>query len=1206
MEDAVTNQGKQDAPVKASFLSLFKFAGPLDYFLMFTGTLGAVCMGIYQPVFFLFMANFLNGMGDEATHDDFYNKSITVTYFMIIFGSVFMICGWIAVMSWVIIGARQGSHFRKKYFKAILNVDSEYLDKRAIAEIPTSITTDTLKIERAAGDKLVIIIFTASMILSSFIMGIIIGTQLAFVTLCFGPLIVFGLILLNNGTEQSAKAADTSYRKAGGIAEEALQEIKTVASLNGQKHETRKYVKSLHESQSSMMITGLKTGTGIGLAMLGFFIMLGSCYMVGAKFMDIRIYNWADNKPYDIGKVIVVMFIGILAFNNMGTMLPGIRIITDGQFAAGRIFKLLSEKSKLTHGTLKPEILGAVVFDDVRFSYPTAKSTPVLKGLNFSLNPGERLGIVGSTGTGKSTVVQLLLRYYEQDSGLITIDGNDIKSLDIKYLRSNISVVSQEPILFNTTIYENINYGRILSSKEDIEKAALLSGAMDFIKKLPDGFETNCGSKGSHLSGGQKQRIAIARAIVRKPKILLLDEATSALDRRTEKEVVDSLEISFPDCTWITIAQNLLTVKKSNKIIMIEKGEVVEKGSHKRLMKKEGRYYHLFKMQELQMSNEDQEQVNNKISDSIEKDENPVDEEEQKKLKSLAFKKMMLLGKSEKLWLLLGCTGSIVVGFFYPLTGMLSGLEISVLGKPNNPDLMKDSIRYGYLIIIFGVIVFFGMMLEAISYPRMGANITKKIREMSFKAMISYESAFYDQPENNCSALSARLSNDCEKVNGLGGSLLGIILGLISSLVVAHAAAAFFSWRMSLIVLSIVPIIIFSISANFMAQMQGVVKFNYENLTSVAADSITHYRTTKAFNLEKEMQRKYMAPVRAEAKATNKKAVSSGFTYGLGFGLIFYAYALLFWYGAKLVRDQTNTFEDMVTAMIAAIVGSDAFFTAGVYAPDMKNGIEAGKRLFKILEYVPSINVNAKDGIKKEIEGKIEFSNVDFSYPNRAYLACKNVSFELKPGMSLGIIGRTGSGKSTIMQLILRQYDVKNGKVKIDGENIINYNIKHLRSQISVVSQEPVLFSGSIKENIAYGVKATDEEIEDAARKAQAYEFVTSHEDGFNREVGIKGCRLSGGQKQRIAIARAIIRKPKILLMDEATSALDANTESEVLKNIRGLMSEATCVTVAHRLKTIDNCDYIIVMESGKIMEQGEREKLKAQGGYYSNMVAET
>ena len=598
-------------------------------------------------------------------------------------------------MSFVVVGARQGGVFREKYFEAVLKIDPAWLDTRTIAEIPGSIATDTLKIERATGDKLVILIFTFSMILASAILAIIEGLQLTLVTLCFGPIIIYGLYILNKGSEQNAKASDTSYRAAGGIAEEALQEIKTVACLNGQKYETKKYVKSLSGSQNYMRTFGLKTGFGLGVAMIGFFLMMAACFMVGSKFMNDNVANWTDDNDYNIGKIIIVMFVGALSFNNMGTLIPCFNMAKEGQISAARIFKILNEKSKLTHGVLKDTISGSVRFEDVQFSYPSSPETKILKGLSFKLNQGDRLGIVGSTGSGKSTVIQILLRYYEPNSGKVYIDDKNITSFDIAYLRENISVVSQEPVLFNATIYENIKYGKFSANKEQIEEAAKLSGAMEFINQLPDGFDTNCGTKGSHLSGGQKQRIAIARAIIRKPKILLLDEATSALDRNTEKAVVESLENSLAECTRITVAQNLLTVKNSTRIIMIEKGEVIESGSHKKLIKKDGQYSKLYKMQEVQAGNQDEAQIKAKDTDSAIPTEQAADLAEEKKLQDIAMKKMMFLGKSERNWLLFGCFGSTLVGIFYPLTGAMIGLEIGVLGSAYSSDRFDNSIQYG-------------------------------------------------------------------------------------------------------------------------------------------------------------------------------------------------------------------------------------------------------------------------------------------------------------------------------------------------------------------------------------------------------------------------------------------------------------------------------------------------------------------------------
>ena len=235
----------KDQAIKSSFLSLFTFATWTDYLLMFLGSSGAIGMGVLQPIFFLLMSSFFNSMGPDSTAAEFYDNALTVVYFLIGLGFLLSFAGWVAVMCWVIVGARQAKHFREKYFAAILNSDPGTLDSKNIAKLPTSISADTLKIERAAGDKLVILIFTFSMILAAFLMGLILGTQLTLIAFCFSPIVVGGLVLLNKGIEQSAKASDTSYKKSSGVAEEALQEIKTVASLIRQNYETRKYIETL-------------------------------------------------------------------------------------------------------------------------------------------------------------------------------------------------------------------------------------------------------------------------------------------------------------------------------------------------------------------------------------------------------------------------------------------------------------------------------------------------------------------------------------------------------------------------------------------------------------------------------------------------------------------------------------------------------------------------------------------------------------------------------------------------------------------------------------------------------------------------------------------------------------------------------------------------------------------------------------------------
>jgi ATP-binding cassette subfamily B (MDR/TAP) protein 1 len=275
---------------------------------------------------------------------------------------------------------------------------------------------------------------------------------------------------------------------------------------------------------------------------------------------------------------------------------------------------------------------------------------------------------------------------------------------------------------------------------------------------------------------------------------------------------------------------------------------------------------------------------------------------------------------------------------------------------------------------------------------------------------------------------------------------------------------------------------------------------------------------------------------------------------------------------------------------------------SALFAPDIKQGQIAAKNLFK-MDYEPIIDPNSDCGDKQPISGAIVFDEVSFTYPSRDLYSLYNVSFEIPAGSTFAIVGTTGSGKSTIIQLLLRFYDVTEGSVKFDGKDIKDFNIRHLRSQIAIVGQEPVLFTGSITSNIAYGIEASEEEVRKTAEQAQALPFILNHPDGFSREVGLRGSRLSGGEKQRIAIARAIIRKPKLLILDEATSALDSETESKIGDILGGLMQGRTCVVVAHRIKTVSAMNQIAVLSNGELLELGSFNELMEKKGFLYSLA---
>jgi len=1188
---------------RLSFFRLFQYSVGTDYLLILLGTLSAIGMGVIQPLLFFYIGDIYTSIKPEDAESDFYDKSVEVAYLLLILGTVYIIVAYIAVVSWVSVGSRQSNHFRERYMEAVLRQDPEWFDQQAVAELPNVLTSDTIKIERACGDKLVMIIFTSVMVISAMVITFIQVLQLLLVALPFAVPMVGGLYLTNRTMERNARMDDTSYREAGGIAEEALTEIKTVAAHNAQDVESAKYIRSLSTSYRSMLCSGLKIGLGIGVAIGGFLGMTAAIYVTGATLIRDDRYNWVTDDKINVGRTLIVLLVCMMAFNNVGILAPCVKLIIEGAVAAGSVMEVIKNPNKIISGKHKGDLQGIVEFRNINFAYPTAPNNMILKDFSFSIKPGDTLALIGETGSGKSTVVSLVMRFYDPVSGEIMIDGVNLKDWDLSCMRNQIGLVSQEPILFNATIKDNIKFGLPSATDQEIEEAARQSEVLDFINQLTERFETKVGSKGSQLSGGERQRIAIARAIVRKPKLLLLDESTSALDKNTEAAVQLTLNQLMSSCTTIMIAHRISTIRKATHVVVISEGRVQESGSQDELRALEGKFYHLTKMQNIEMSDKDETMS---TTTNATRKRAAAETEVKTEARELSpppnyGKRVMQMTSGNCKWVLLGAFGAILVGVAYPVNGMLLGLELKVLGIETGDALEKDSRFYGGMLGVCAGVIVIGMILQSVSFPLVSARATRIMRKESFKSLLTYDLAFFDL--NNATVLGTQLNSDCEKINGLGGQVVGLIAGVLFSLVTAFTISGVFCWQIMLVVMAVFPVYVSCVLMSFLAQAQGLISYTYEDATIFASDCILNYKTVKAFGMEEILLSRYMHVIQIVGVDARKRAHYSGFSFGLGYGMLFYLYALMFWFASYMFKENITEFDAMNVSLFAALSGTSSIFLSGIFAPDMKQGQTAAKNLFKILDYEPAIDASSESGQKPTISGAVRFDDVSFSYPTRDLRALANVSFTVPAGSTFAIVGTTGSGKSTVVQLLFRFYDVSEGGIYFGDTDIKDINIRHLRHQMAIVSQEPVLFSGSIASNIAYGFQASDEEIKQAAEQAQALAFIEKHPDGFAREVGLRGTRLSGGEKQRVAIARAIIRKPKLLILDEATSALDSDTEARLTEVLKGVMQGRTCFLVAHRIKTISNMDQIMVLSNGSMIEMGSFSELMEKKGFLYSLA---
>nr|XP_054768939.1 ATP-dependent translocase ABCB1-like [Lytechinus pictus] len=934
-----------------------------------------------------------------------------------------------------------------------------------------------------------------------------------------------------------------------------------------------------------------------------------------------------------------VFFCVMIGGLSLGNITPSLSAITTSRGAAVILFGIIDATPEIDarskKGVIPSKMTGNIEFKGVKFSYPTRSDVPVLKGVDLSIRKGQTIALVGSSGCGKSTIINLLLRFYDKLSGKISIDGNEITEINLRWLRENIGVVSQEPILFNCSIEINISYGRDGVTKEEIIQAAKMANAHDFISKLPKGYDTMVGERGAQLSGGQKQRVAIARALVRNPPILLLDEATSALDRESEKVVQQALDKASEGRTTIVIAHRLTTIRNADVIYAFEGGRVVEYGNHAELMKRDGVYKQLVTLQTLdgagepseslkekmasisspsrQMSRQASRQVSRQMSRQIstassgkgsQVDED--DEKEEEEVERASYMEILKLNKPEWPYIVVGILFAAVLGIAYPVFAILFSEVVAVFSLP--PDQIKEEATFwGLMFVALGGSLFVAHTMTGICFAVSGEDLTLRLRRKAFWTILRQDITYFDQPSHSTGALATRLSSDASNVKGATGVRLSTVLQSLVTMTAAMAIGFIFGWQLALLIFGCLPLLS-ATGAIQMKVLQGAQARDralIEESGKIAAESIENVRTVSALSLEDRMIRNYTEKLEQPYRQGKINSQMIGLGFGVSQGMIFFVYAASFRLGGYLVSIGEMSGDDVFKVIFGVAFAGISLGRAMALLPDYAKARHSAEIMLHLFAIKPLIDNYSTQGEKpKQVEGKIEYSNLKFAYPTRSDVTIlKGLNLTIKPGQTVALVGESGCGKSTLVSLLERFYDPEQGSVSVDGKSIKDLNIQWLRANMAIVSQEPTLFACSIGENIQYGVDElmTKADIERVAKMANIHDFIASLPLGYDTLVGEKGAQISGGQKQRVAIARALARNPRILLLDEATSALDTESEKVVQAALDNAMKDRTSIVIAHRLSTIQNADVIAVLREGVVVESGShQELLKKRGHYYT------
>ncbi|XP_064300539.1 ATP-binding cassette sub-family B member 5 isoform X11 [Phalacrocorax carbo] len=933
--------------------------------------------------------------------------------------------------------------------------------------------------------------------------------------------------------------------------------------------------------------------------------------------------------------------------------------------AAYEVYQIINKKrlidSSSKEGYKPDKLIGEIEFRNIHFNYPSRPDVKILKGLNLKVEAGKTIALVGASGCGKSTTVQLLQRFYDPVQGEITLDGQDIRMLNVKWLRENIGIVSQEPVLFATTIAENIRYGREDISDAEIEQAAKQANAFDFISRLPDKFNTIVGERGAQLSGGQKQRIAIARALARNPKILLLDEATSALDTQSESIVQAALDKARTGRTTIVIAHRLSTIKTADTIAAFEKGVVVEQGKHSDLMLQKGVYYSLVMQQgcsnNVQDDGTSEENEDMGTEEYEENDRNDLVEEltlqdnfeesvvsgrgsirrrssrykskrysskerssgkkkkkelEEENLPAVPYSRILALNKPEWLYVLLGVIAAAISGGVHPAFSVIFGKIIGAFQETDPEKRNKNTLVLSLMFLLLGVITLAAYIIQGFMFGKSGEILTMRLRSLSFRALLQQEVGWYDDQKNAVGVLLTRLATDASRVKGATGSRLGLMTMTVFTLLTAIIIAFVYGWQLTLLILASIPFVIATNAARISSVTGHAAKDQkaLEEAGRISIESVENIRTVASLTREDAFYERYVTSLHGPYRDSLTKAPFYGFTYGVAQCANYFINAAVFRFGAWLIAHSLTNFENVFIVFSSIIFTAMKVAQSASLAPDYGKARMSAQRIFQLLDRKPLIDSYSEEGEKlSNFEGNIEFRNIHFVYPTRpGFQVLQGLNVKVNKGQTLALVGSSGCGKSTSIQLLERFYDPVEGQVvKVaDGLDTKSLHLQWLRSKLGLVSQEPILFDCSIAENIQYGDNSrvvSQEEIEEAAKAANIHNFIEKLPEKYNTRVGEKGTQLSGGQKQRIAIARALVRNPAILLLDEATSALDTESEKIVQKALDNARQGRTCIIIAHRLTTIQTADIIAVIQNGRVVEQGTHSQLLAKEGHYYALV---
>ena len=1101
--------------------------------------------------------------------------------------------------------ARVQLRLRRRLFDKMTELGPSYVGQQRSGDVTLSLVDGVEQLEVYFGQYLPQLLVSLLTPLLIFACVAWLDVPVAIVMLVFALIALFAPALWHQLDSRKSLDRRVAY---GAFAAELLDSIQGLATLKafGQsKPRAETLAIRARELFRATMWVLATNSLGRGITDSAIAVGAATALAVGA-------YRVVDGAM-ELQALLIILMLGVEVYRPMRELRSVLHQGMVGLSAAKGIYALLDGTPVVqdaAEGDMPTQVSPEIVFDNVTFHYPGSRRA-THQNLRFTVQAGERVGIVGPSGCGKSSIVRLLLRLYDPDSGEVRVGGYPLRALRFDALRRQIAVVSQDTYLFHGSIEENIRMGRPDASHDDIVAAATVANIHTFITSLPAGYHTLIGEKGIKLSGGQRQRVAIARALLRNAPILVLDEALSAVDAENEAVIQEALDRLMAERTVLILAHRLSSVIDCDRILALDQGHIVESGTHQELMAMGGVYHRLMAEQSRDtrgfianghLTNGHRKTLE-EVAVEVEAGGSPMDRPTEGILKAEGMTWPQVVRALLKL--IVPWKGKLTLTFLFGVLRVVGFIGVGVLSALVILALKTGQPFTGYLWGLAAVAPLAGILhwLESWMAHDMAFRLLAEMRIDFFRKLDQLAPAYLVRRRTG--DLMSVATQDIELVEYFfAHTIAPACVAIVAPTVVLLVLAAHSPW----LALTLLPFLAIA-GLSPLAMRHRVDELGSKareaagELNAHAVDSVQGLTEILAFQHERQrgealhtLGRRHIAlRLPFFRQLTLQHSLLEVMT-GLG-GL-----AIVTVGGFLVAHGQLEA----GILPLLTILSLSAFLPVSEIAQigrQLADTMGATRRVYAIraekvvVEDGPGVAVHTS-------EAALVLQDLSFAYPGMHRRALSHVNLTIPSGHTVALVGTSGAGKTTTAQLLMRFWDPQAGRVLLNGHDLRQYALDDVRARVALVAQDTYLFNDTLRRNILIAnPQASEEELRQAVHHASLDDLAAALPEGLDSRVGERGMSLSGGQRQRVAIARAFLKDAPILILDEATSHLDAINERAVRDALDRLQADRTTIVIAHRLSTIRDADLIVVLDEGQVVETGTHDSLLAQGSLYAQLV---